>query len=261
MSSNRSAWLNGPASPCDSPPSAVGRPVRLVLLGGPGVGKGTQAEMLVGHYGGCHLSTGDVFRHARTSDPHSLSHAMQEAFDRISRGGLASDETVLQIVHERIDCLRCRGGFLLDGFPRTVPQAEALDALLASERIALDAVVAFDLPFERLVARISGRRTCSNCRTIYHVEARPPAHEGRCDRCDAALMQREDDRAEAVAVRLQAYTASTAPLLAYYRTAGLLVEVSAEGSPGDVFARATAALAPRLAPRESDRAPLISPST
>jgi adenylate kinase len=245
MSPNRSNWLNGPAQPCDALPRAVDRPVRLVLLGGPGVGKGTQAELLASQYGCCHLSTGDVFRHARSSDPLVRSPAMNEAFARISRGGLVPDETVLEIVQERVDCLHCPGGFLLDGFPRTVPQAEALDALLTSERIPLDGVVAFELPLAQLVARISGRRTCISCRAIYHVEARPPQTEGTCDRCGDALMQRDDDRADAVAVRLQAYTASTAPVLAYYRGKGLLVEVSADGAPADVHDRTTAALRAR----------------
>ena len=254
MSPDRSAWLKGPAWPCDPLPATVERPVRLVLLGGPGVGKGTQAEMLARQFGACHLSTGDVFRHAGTSDPSTRSDAMQEAFACITGGRLVSDETVLEIVRERVGCLHCRGGFLLDGFPRTVPQAQALDSLLASEQVSLDGVVAFELPLEELAARISGRRTCPGCRAIYHIEAGPPLKQGLCDHCGEALMQRDDDRADAVLVRLQTYTASTAPLLAYYRATGLLMEISAEGTPEDVFGRATTALKPRLAgPRRDDR--------
>lgn len=240
----RSAWLKGPAFPCDPAAPALAHPLRLVLLGAPGVGKGTQAELLAAGRGACHLSTGDVFRTA-LADPSARTDALDEAIACMTHGHLVPDTTVLEIFHERAGCLHCAGGFLLDGFPRTVPQAEAFDALLAAEHIALDAVVAFDMPLDHLVTRVLGRRTCERCHGVYHSEARPPARENVCGRCGGALKQRDDDRPAAVRVRMDAYMASTAPLLAYYRAKGLLVEVSAEGTPAEICARVLTALESR----------------
>ena len=128
------------------------------------------------------------------------------------RGDLVPDETVLALVAERVGCLRCEGGFLLDGFPRTVAQAEALENLLAGEKLKLDAVLSYELPLEQVVARLSGRRTCPDCKAVFHVEARPPKVAGVCDQCDGKLYQREDDRPESIRVRMEAYERSTAPL-------------------------------------------------
>jgi adenylate kinase len=216
--------------------------VRLVLLGPPGVGKGTQAAMLASRFGACHLSTGDVFRAARTCESCARTPALDEAFRFMSAGRLVPDTTVIALVAERSTCLRCGGGFLLDGFPRTVAQAEALERLLATHAAALDAVVAFDLSLEAIVARISGRRTCPGCRAVYHVEGHPPRVHGVCDGCGAGLEGRDDDRPEAVRVRMEAYERSTAPLLAFYRDRGLLVTVPADGTPEQVFARTVQAL-------------------
>lgn len=245
---DRSAWLQGPAHHCQSLPTHVAHPRRIVLLGAPGVGKGTQAALLSAAFGACHLSTGDIFRAARTLEASTLSPAMREAVSRMQRGELVADHTVLSIVHERLQCLQCRGGFLLDGFPRTVPQATALDALLREGCLSIDAVISYELPEAEIVARIGGRRTCPVCKSVYHAELRPPKVSGRCDACSATLVFRDDDQPQAVHVRQQAYLASTAPLLAYYAGRNLLLHVDAAGTPEDVFARTLSALNARLTP-------------
>ena len=246
---DRTAWLQGGDAHCKMPPASVSDPRRLVLLGAPGVGKGTQAEMLTESLGACQLSTGDVFRaaKARSAEPEcrvALSPGMEAALGFMRRGELVPDETVLQIVSERSRCLRCAGGFLLDGFPRTVAQAEALDQLLAREGV--DAVLSYELPIERIVARLSGRRTCAKCKAVFHVESRPSKVAGVCDHCGGELLQREDDRPEAVRVRMEAYEKSTAPLAEYYREKGLLVSISAEGAPEAISQRSLGALDERL---------------
>jgi adenylate kinase len=153
------------------------------------------------------------------------------------KGELVTDETVLTMVKERSACLRCGGGFLLDGFPRTVAQAEALTALLAKENVKLDAVLSYELPLDTIVARLSGRRTCEKCKAVYHVQTKPPKAEGVCDACGGKLIQRDDDRPESVKVRMAAYASSTAPLTDYYRKQNLLVSIPAEGSPDAIYER------------------------
>jgi adenylate kinase len=242
---DRATWLKGGDVQCSVPPKAVPHPRRLVLLGAPGVGKGTQAELIHERMGACQLSTGDVFRAAKSSCESELSPALAAALECMRRGELVPDGTVLDMVRERSRCIRCRGGFLLDGFPRTVPQAEALDQIFAENNIKLDAVVSYDLPIEKIVSRLSGRRTCEKCKAVYHVETRPSKTPGVCDHCGSGLMQREDDRPDAVRVRMETYERSTAPLADYYRQRGLLVSISAEGTPEDIFQRTAAALAQR----------------
>jgi adenylate kinase len=239
---DRAAWLNGPAASCSFPPPAAARPWRLILLGAPGVGKGTQAELLSERLGACQLSTGDVFRAAKTREGSESTPALKGALDAMRRGELVTDDVVLDIVRERIGCLKCKGGFLLDGFPRTVAQAEALTRLLEREHIQLDGVLSFELPFDTIVARLSGRRTCQRCKAVFHVRSRPPKAQGICDNCGAKLIQREDDRPESIKVRMAAYESSTAPLADYYRKRNLLRSVSAEGSPEDVCQRTMATL-------------------
>jgi adenylate kinase len=204
------------------------------------VGKGTQAEFLCDRFRTCHLSTGDLFR-AAACDPQP-SPAMKEAVQAMRRGELVSDETVMSLVREREKCLRCHGGFLLDGIPRTCHQAECLDELLQQLKVSLDAVLCYEMPLEAVVDRIGGRRTCSACKAVYHVSARPPVEEGICDQCSAALIQREDDRPEAVRVRMQAYEDATRPLVDFYAERKKLVAVSAEGRPDEVFRRTIEAL-------------------
>jgi adenylate kinase len=242
---DRKSWLRGAAVKCEPPPKAQTNPIRLVLLGAPGVGKGTQAELLSARLGACQLSTGDIFRAAKTLEPCERTPALTAALDYMRRGELVPDSTVLDLVAERVGCLRCGGGFLLDGFPRTVPQAEALERMLAAEKIGLDAVLSYELPLERVVARLSGRRTCPGCKAVFHIQARPPKVDGVCDHCGGKLYQREDDRPESIRVRMEAYEKSTAPLADFYRQRNLLVTISAEGSPEEIFERAIKALAAR----------------
>jgi adenylate kinase len=154
------------------------------------------------------------------------------------RGALVSDETVLSIVHERVRCLRCGGGFVLDGFPRTVAQARALEQLLRIERIKLDAVIDYELPREEILARLGGRRTCSACKAVFHLQWQPPRVDGICDHCGGTLFQREDDRPESVRVRLEAYEAETRPLIRHYEGCGLLISISADARPYEVCERA-----------------------
>ena len=239
---DRKAWLQGASATCEPPPEALPKPRRLVLLGAPGVGKGTQAELLCSNLGACHLSTGDIFRAAKALEPSQRTPALTAALEYMRKGELVPDDTVVDLVTERVGCLRCAGGFLLDGFPRTVAQAEALDRLLAGEKLQLDAVLSYDLPLEQVVARLSGRRTCPSCKAVFHIEARPPKAEGVCDHCGAKLYQREDDRPESIRVRMQAYETSTAPLADYYRRKGLLLSIAADGTPEEIFARSVKAL-------------------
>lgn len=243
---NRTGWLEGPQALC-VPRTTPPRRYNLILLGAPGVGKGTQAALLSSRLGSCHLSTGDVFRAAKAVEPAKRTPAISRALRAIERGELVSDEIVIELVRERLACLRCDGGFLLDGFPRTIPQAEALDAMLAADGLALDGVVCYDLPIERIVARIGGRRVCEECKAVFHVEAQPTAREGVCNRCGGLVVQRTDDRPETVRVRMEAYTRSTLPLLDYYRRRGLLCMVSADGEPETVYARTQHALAASFA--------------
>jgi len=215
---------------------------RLVLLGAPGVGKGTQAELLAAKLGACQLSTGDVFRGAKSLSPGERSPAITAALEYMRRGELVPDETVVDLVAERVGCLRCPGGVLLGGFPRTVAQAEALEDLLKRNNLKLDAVVSYDLPTDKLVARLAGRRTCPGCKAVFHIQTRPPKVQGVCDHCGGVLCQREDDRPESIRVRMAAYEKSTAPLAQYYRNKRLLIPVLAEGAPEAIFQRTLKAL-------------------
>ncbi|MGA3284546.1 MAG: nucleoside monophosphate kinase [Verrucomicrobiota bacterium] len=238
---DRVAWLKGGDAVCSPPPSRpAGRVWRLVLLGAPGVGKGTQAELLSERLGACQLSTGDVFRAAKCLAEGERSPALEAALHYMVRGDLVPDETVLGIVQERVRCLRCCGGFLLDGFPRTVAQAEALEDLLKKENVPLTTVLNYELPLDQVVARLSGRRTCSKCKAVFHVTNMPPRVKGICDHCGGELIQREDDRPESVRVRMEAYEKSTRPLIDFYQKRGLLVTIKAEGSAEDVYQRTRA---------------------
>jgi len=167
---------------------------------------------------------------------------MAQALRQMRGGQLVSDSTVWEIVHERAGCLHCGGGFVLDGFPRTLTQAQALQELMLNEGIRLDAVLNYELPVAEVVSRLGGRRVCEKCKALFHVTQRPPKVRDICDRCGGRLILREDDRPELVEVRLQSYERDTMPLIDFYQDLGQLVRVSAAGSPEEVFARSLAAL-------------------
>ena len=242
IKNDRAAWLKGPNVHCSFLPEPQARPYRLVLLGAPGVGKGTQAQLLSEYFGACHLSTGDIFRAAKSSTDGTHTAAMTVALDCMLRGELVSDETVVSLVAERSQCLRCHGGFLLDGFPRTVAQAKSLEKLLAAQGVQLDAVLDYRLPLKVIIARLSGRRTCPNCKAVFHVQSLPPKIEGVCDHCGGKLFQREDDRPESIRVRMAAYTKNAAPLKRFYQRRKLLVPIASAGTPDATFERTLEAL-------------------
>jgi len=239
---DRAEWLQGPPAHCSVLPGEAKSPWRLVLLGAPGVGKGTQADLLHQRLGACHLSTGDVFRAAGGRSDCDQTPAMRAALEFMRHGDLVPDSTVWEMVRERSGCLHCRGGFILDGFPRTLAQAEALKGHMESEGLSLSAVVNYELPLEEIVARLSGRRICEKCKSVFHVSRLPAGGEGVCGNCGGRLYQREDDRPESVTVRMEAYERSTAPLIRFYRDLGLLVPVAATGSPDEICERTITAL-------------------
>ena len=244
ITNDRAAWLQGPPAEC-FPLKPQANPWRLVLLGAPGVGKGTQADLLQQRLGACHLSTGDVFRAAATRTDCSPSPVMKAALEYMRRGALVPDATVWEMVRERSSCLRCSGGFVLDGFPRTLGQAESLKQLMEDEKLALTAVVNYELPLNEIVERLSGRRTCEKCKAVFHVTRQPSRTGDRCDRCGSRLFQREDDRPESITVRMDVYEKSTAPLIQFYQRLNLLIPVVAAGSPEEIYARTLTSLQAR----------------
>ncbi len=195
---------------------------RIVLLGAPGAGKGTQAKLLAEGQGLAHLSTGDLLRAAVAAG----TPAGRAAKVHMDAGRLVPDDVVFGVLFERLDARV--PGFVLDGFPRNVAQAEELDRRLAALRLPLEAVVDIDVPDARLAARLAGRRACRGCGRIYHVEALPPRKAGTCDDCGGALVQRDDDRPEVVGERLAVYHRQTEPLRARYAARGLLASVDGD---------------------------------
>lgn len=161
------------------------------------------------------------------------------------RGELVRDEVMVAMVRERAGCLGCHGGFLLDGFPRTVSQAEALDQLMIEQGVSVDFVLQYELPIDEIVARLSGRRICPGCKSVYHVATRPPRRAGVCDHCRSDLIQREDDRPAAIRIRMNAYEESARPLARHYEQAGKLVSISATGTPEEILKRTLGVLEQR----------------
>ncbi len=215
----------------------------LVLLGPPGVGKGTQGEMLAEDLGWHRLATGDVLRAARREG----TRLGREAQRYMDRGDLVPDEIIVGMVRERLERLESGGGVILDGFPRTVPQAEALDEVLGELGSGVDGVLELTAPDEVLVKRISGRRSCAECGKLYNTYFDPPEVDGRCDACGSSLTHRDDDDAETVAHRLDVYRAQTEPLVDFYRgTAAELIRVDGDRSMSDVQGAIRSALQQRL---------------
>jgi len=210
---------------------------RLVFLGPPGSGKGTQATLLGEAFGLCQVSTGDILRQA-VAEGTPLGREAKACMDK---GALVPDEVVIGIVRDKLVGPECRKGFILDGFPRTTGQAEALDAILHDFSAPIDRAIAFTVDDEAVVARLSGRRTCRECQAMYHTAYSPPARDGVCDRCGGALVQRDDDREDVIRERLRVYAESTHPLVAYSRERGQLAEIPAGGPVDEVHAALRAA--------------------
>jgi adenylate kinase len=214
--------------------------MRLVLVGPPGAGKGTQAEFIAAHLSVPKISTGDIFR-ANVAGGTPLGIEAKRYMDA---GQLVPDEVTINMVRARIAEPDAADGFLLDGFPRTLPQATALDKLLADLGVGLDVVLELIVDNDEVIRRLSGRRTCRSCGKIWHVVFDPPSREGVCDRCGGELYQRDDDKAETIAERLRVYARDTAPLIDFYGAQGKLVGIDATGPVEDVTQRAKDALRP-----------------
>ena len=212
--------------------------LRVVLLGPPGAGKGTQAKLLREKYEACQISTGDILRKA-VADQSQLG---KEASAYITRGDLVPDSVIVKLVAERLKERDCAQGFILDGFPRTIPQAQSLEEILRKMGLGLQAVLLVQVPHRIIVERLAGRRTCKNCNAAYHLKFNPSASESVCDRCGGELLQRDDDREETISARLKVYDKQTAPLVDYYRQRGILREIDGVGSVDDIRNRLIKAL-------------------
>jgi adenylate kinase len=212
--------------------------MRLILLGPPGVGKGTQAQRLSAELGVPKISTGDILRGAvQKKTPLGL-----QAKSFMDSGKLVPDEVVIGIIRERLKESDCKDGFILDGFPRTVPQAQALAAMLGQNQSGIDRVLNFELLDDELIRRLSGRRSCPDCQAVYHVEFNPAKKPDQCDRCGGKLMQRSDDQPETIRKRLEVYQSQTLPLIRFYERQGVLTRIEGSGNPEAVYRRVTGAV-------------------
>jgi len=207
--------------------------MNLILLGPPGAGKGTQAQMIVERYHIPQISTGDILRKA-VKEATSLGTKAKTLMDQ---GQLVPDEVVIGIIEERLRATDCKPGFILDGFPRTIAQAEALQPILVNMGRSIDHVINIEVDTEELVRRLTGRRTCRSCGTMFHVLFHPPKAEGTCDRCGGNLYQREDDKEETIRTRLKEYEKQTAPLIQYYKLKNSLRSIRGVGGQEEIFAR------------------------
>ena len=205
--------------------------MKIIMLGAPGAGKGTQAKQIAAKYEIPHISTGDIFR-ANIKNGTELGKKAKEYMDQ---GLLVPDELTCDLVMDRISQDDCANGFVLDGFPRTIPQAEALDTALAKIDAKMDFAIDVDVPDSHIVNRMSGRRACLNCGATYHITAIPPKQEGICDTCGKELVLRDDDKPETVQKRLDVYHDQTQPLIDYYQKQGILKSVDGTMPMEDVF--------------------------
>lgn len=215
--------------------------MRVVFLGAPGVGKGTQADLVAAKLGRPKISTGDILREAvRNRTPLGL-----QAKACMDQGKLVPDEVVIGVAREKLAEPTCARGFFLDGFPRTVRQAEQLEQILRGQGHQLDVVLNVVVPRDEIVRRLTGRRSCPTCQAVYHLEFAPPKQSGRCDRCGGELVQRSDDTQETVEARLSVYEQQTAPLISHYREKGLLADIDGLGAVEDVHGRILTLLSSR----------------
>lgn len=205
--------------------------MKIIMLGAPGAGKGTQAKMIADKYQIPHISTGDIFR----SNIKEGTELGKEAKTYMDKGLLVPDELTVKILLDRVAKDDCKNGYVLDGFPRTIPQAEVLDEALAKLNDKIDYAIDVDVPDENIIRRMSGRRACLACGATYHIEHIPPKTEGICDRCGKELVQRDDDKEETVKNRLNVYHEQTQPLIDYYTNAGILKTVDGTVDIEDVF--------------------------
>ncbi len=209
--------------------------MKIIMLGAPGAGKGTQAKQIAGKYSIPHISTGDIFR-ANIKNGTDLGKKAKEYMDQ---GLLVPDELTCDLVMDRIQQDDCVNGFVLDGFPRTIPQAKALDAALEKLGQHMDVAIDVDVPDENIVNRMSGRRACLDCGATYHVVSLPPKTEGKCDHCGSDLVLRDDDKPETVQKRLSVYHEQTQPLIDYYKNQGILKSVDGTQPMEAVFTAIT----------------------
>ena len=212
--------------------------LNIVLLGPPGAGKGTQAELIVKKYGIPQISTGDIFR-ANIKNGTELGKKAKEYMDK---GELVPDELVVDLVKDRLEQDDCKNGFMLDGFPRTVFQAEELTKIMEAKNLSINYVLNIDVASEKLIDRIAGRRVCKSCGATYNVNTKPTAKEGVCDACGGEVYQRADDNRETVENRINVYFAQTAPLIEYYEKAGVLATVNGDQAMDNVFSDITKVL-------------------
>ena len=213
--------------------------MKIIMLGAPGAGKGTQAKMIAKEYGIPHISTGDIFR-ANIKEGTALG---KEAKTYMDAGQLVPDELTVKILLDRVAKDDCKNGYVLDGFPRTIPQAEVLDAALTELGDKIDFAIDVDVPDENIVRRMGGRRACVTCGATYHIEHVPPKTEGICDTCGSELILRDDDKPETVSNRLKVYHDQTQPLIDFYTAKGVLKSVDGTVDMMDVFAAIKAILA------------------
>lgn len=202
--------------------------MRIILLGAPGAGKGTIAKALMESGGSVQISTGDILRNAVKSG----SELGKRAQGYMERGELVPDNLIMEIMESRFQAPDCEKGFILDGFPRTIPQAEALKQLLQKLNLRLDLVVNLDVPKEVILDRLTTRRTCSNpdCQEIYNIKSKPPTEDGKCTKCGSSVVQRDDETEEAITKRLETYNEKTAPLIDFYHREGLLKTITSTSS-------------------------------